>query len=515
MVSQVLNRHHHHNMNSEVATAEPGLVLGFDSFNTYNFDSQVPTLHGLDDAHQLMREFLATSPTGDQFDTTNREDHWEPMADEAAMGETIPHSPSKTLEGHAAATPSRMQENDNEPHLDHSNARDSTQVLSDTGRSSYNKFETSSRSDTSNEGHSGEQAAASQGPTPNKANGTPSFPLGQRSRFPAASSHGEGPSDHEHAHSMSPTASPPMPSRAMMDRRTHSRMDLEAVLHSNASSPANVRQSLQHRSSLPGSGLRYGSIVGENEGHLSSKSSTQAFDQEHSHHNQDPFSTAQFPHGTYIHHNTIARAPPGQHFPNDHYGAEGVQASYNGRGQVFHGPGYSYYPGSPPLPPHTNPLPHLSQSMYHGSAHVNSHPSGRETSMLSQPAMQHLQPYGQDFDVHRNMGQQGYGGLKQENSSPRSIASVPTLGSNGNENYTPPQERTLRDLEPNPTFEDSEDVARLTKIQAAMMDMRSAEDNDGMKKTWVALSKDRAKVQQVCKKVLVSFGLRKSARTEY
>ncbi len=136
-------------------------------------------------------------------------------------------------------------------------------------------------------------------------------------------------------------------------------------------------------------------------------------------------------------------------------------------------------------------------------------------SMLPQPAIQHFQPYGHDFEMHRNMGQQGYGGLKQEDSSPRSMASVPTLGSSGNDNYTPPQERTLRDLEPNPTFEDSEDVARLTKIQAAMMDMRSAEDNDGMKKTWVALSKDRAKVQQVCKKVLVSLRTRQSAGTEH
>lgn len=500
-------------MNSEIATAEPGPVLGFDSYNTYNLDSQVPTLHGIDDGHHMIEEYLATSPTGDQFDTMNREDYWEPMADEVATGEMISHSPSKALEGHVAATPSRMQENDDDPELDRSNAHDSTQVPSDTGHSSCNKFETSKRSDTSNEGHSSERAAASHGPTPNKAIGTPSFPLGQRPRFAATSSHGDVSPDHDHAQSMSPTASPAIPSRAMVDRRTHSRMDLEAVLHSNASSAANGRQSLQHRSSLPGSGLRYGSIAGENEGHLSSKSSTHPFDQEHNHHNQDPFTTAQSPHGTYVHHNTMARAQPGLHFPNGHYGAEGVQASYTGRGQVFQG--YSYYPGSPPLPSHSNPLPHLSQSMYHGSAHVNSHPSGRETSMLPQPAIQHFQPYGHDFEMHRNMGQQGYGGLKQEDSSPRSIASVPTLGSSVHENYTPPQERTLRDLEPNPTFEDSEDVARLTKIQAAMMDMRSAEDNDGMKKTWVALSKDRAKVQQVCKKVLVSLEFRASAGTEH
>lgn len=90
-----------------------------------------------------------------------------------------------------------------------------------------------------------------------------------------------------------------------------------------------------------------------------------------------------------------------------------------------------------------------------------------------------------------------------------------TQASDGNNNYTPPQERTLRDLEPNPTFEDSEDVARLTKMQAAIMDMRSAEDNDGMKKPWVALSKDRVKVQQLCKKVLVSLRTRQTAGMEH
>jgi len=514
MVPQALNRHRcPHIMNSEVATAEPGLVLGRESYNTYNhFDSQVPTLHGLDDGHHLLEDFLATNTTGDQFDTTNREEYWEPMADEAVMEEVISHSPSKALEGHVAATPPRMQENNNNLDSDPSDAHDSAQVLSNTGRSVCNNFETAKRSDTSNKGNSSERAAASQDSTLNKGTGTPSFPQGQRPRTSTTSFHGDGLPDHDHAHSMSSTASSAIPSRAVMDRRTQNRMGLEAVLHSNASSPANGRQSLQHRSSLPGSGLRYGSIAGETEGHPSSKSSTQPFDQDH---NQDPFTTAQSPHGTYVHHNTMARAQPGSHFPNGHYGAEGVHASYTGRGQVFHGQGYSYYPGSPPLPSHSNPLPHLSQSMYHGSAHGDSHISGREMSMLPQPAIQHFQPYGHDFEMHRNMGQQGYGGLKQEDSSPRSMASVPTLGSSGNDNYTPPQERTLRDLEPNPTFEDSEDVARLTKIQAAMMDMRSAEDNDGMKKTWVALSKDRAKVQQVCKKVLVSLRTRQSAGTEH
>jgi len=510
MVSQALNHPHYpHNMNSEIATAEPGFVLGFGPYNTYNnLDSQDPTLHGIDDGHHLIEEYLATSTTGDQFNTTNRQDLWA----EDAMGDMISHSPSKALDGHVDTTPSRTQENDNDLEADHTNVEDSAQILTDTGHTACSNLETSKRSDTNNGGHSSERASAAQGSTPIKGAGTLVFPLGQRPRIPSTSSHVDGLPDNDHPHSMPSTAPSAISSRTMMDRRPHSRMGLEAVLHSNASSPANGRQALQHRSNLPGSGLRYGSIAEEAEAHPSSKSSTQSYDQGH---NQDPFTTAQSPHGTHVHLSTMARAQSGPHFSNGHYGAEGVHAPYTGRGQVYHGQGYSYYPGSPPLPSHSNPLPHLSQSMYHGSAHVSNHNAGREMSMLPQPAIQHFQPYGQDFEMHRNMSQQGYGGLKQEDSSPRSMTSVPTLGSNGNDNYTPPQERTLRDLEPNPTFEDSEDVARLTKIQAAMMDMRSAEDNDGMKKTWVALSKDRAKVQQVCKKVLVSLRTRQSAGMEH
>lgn len=86
---------------------------------------------------------------------------------------------------------------------------------------------------------------------------------------------------------------------------------------------------------------------------------------------------------------------------------------------------------------------------------------------------------------------QGHNYLKQEDSSPRSMASVPSAVGYGSDTNLPPDQRTLQDLEPNPTFDDYEDQGRINRIYGAMMDMTSAQDNGGMKKTWIALSKGK------------------------
>ena len=498
-------------MNDNASGAEQGAFFDLGSHNNHNtsnnFGIQDTTQHGLHDGENLLA-LLALPDMDSQYS-------FDQMANEAAKAELPSEHPNKVSEEDLAAASTWKQEINDVLESGYTNVHGHAQASSNTGPTASGNSETSQRPGLSNIRHNSEQRFASPNSTPTKRTGTPSIPLGQRPRTTTTSSHGEGSSDDDKAHSLASTATSAMSSHTMNDRSAQSRMGLNSVLHSSGSAPTNGRQPLQHQFNRIGSNLRYMSNPGESEAQSSFRPSAQPLDQGH---NQGSFATAHSPQASHTQSNKMGRGQPGppqSHRPNGYYVAEGAYSPYTGRAQVYQGHGYSYYAGSPSTQSHSSSLPHLSRDVHQGTLHGALNHPVRDMGILSQPAMQHFQPYGHDFEIHRNLGQHGYGGLKQEDSSPKSMASVPTIGDTGFETDAPPDRRTLADLEPNPTFDDDEDKARLLRILGAMMDMPSAQDNEGMKKTWTALSKDRAKVQLVCKKVLVSSSTQQSTRKKH
>ena len=469
---------------------QPGFFGGgpFDTFDASDMFHIQHSPNGSGPAQSMVEELL-------------RPDSSEPtMVKEAVKARSPSEPPNQCLVKEAADASTWSQGNGM---VSYASTQDHASPSVDTGGDGYVSPKSFQQPESNNAHRSGGQSHTSAHSTPIKRSGTPCATSEQRPQITRTSSHNDKPSKDDKAHSPTPAVASVAPCDANTDNRSRSFMGLSSVVHPRASSPTGSRQQLQPQANRTGSNLRQMWTAGDSEDQSSLYFPAHPFDQVQ---NQGSFPTVPSPRSIRVHPRGHSGFPHSYH-ANGYCLADGDRSPYPAKAELHEDHEHPYYAGSTISPPHAYTLPRLPYATHQNTYSGSSNQSMREMNVLPQPILQHFQPFGDNFDMHRNLGQQGFGGLKQEDSSPRSMASVPTVGTAGETGFeinTPPERRTLHDLETNPTFNDDEDRARLARIFNAMMNMPSAQDNEGMKKTWLALSKDRTKVQLVCKKVLVS-----------
>ena len=314
---------------------------------------------------------------------------------------------------------------------------------------------------------------------------------GQRSRLLTMSSQGDISSDEDRAHSMSSTDTSAASGRAVNRARSNPHgMDVILQQH-NVSPHASRRYNPQYQpTSLRNEILNQ---EGSEFEHLTSDHHV------HSPFDQDP---VQMTHSAQPYHG-MGRC---ESVPVPHaLGMYPMKSSYYSGKSQSHQP-HAFLPAHG-LPSSQSPIaasPFMSGDSYQSVQHGVLDPTSRGHGVHMGQAAQHLLPYRGDPNVHLRYKEKGYGALKREGSSPE--LNFQSLREQPHHAYVTkmPEERNLADLEPDPFFPDEEDRQRIDKIYIAMMDEDQAQDNDGMKRTWKALRKDRAKLQSVCRKVLVS-----------
>ena len=483
-------------MSSEVLHSDQADFFGFGRLNTYGIgdkiDYQSSTNVPGESAQALLREYLELG------NTTYQDSSTPAMANESAEAAMLDQSQNGSeIKNIVDASPWSPESNEDPANVYDDNPQQ-TQALSDTTNEHHNTPEPSHGAATESPRENGEQRPASLNPVEIKRNEV--FPTSTvyYPRRTTTPSQGDNPSDDDQIHSSAMTAESTSANNA-----NHS-VTVNSLLLHDPNSPLNARQALQQPAMRRVSNLRKEVTAGELAGPLYSRNQAQQI---------TPIlgrATAQSPQLNHVHPNTIGRGHSGvqsSHRPNGYDTAEAAHPAYLVRTQSYDGypPAYQGYHDSVPSPTHSEPMYLQGQDTHYGHMNGGFKYAPNGVNVLSQPVIQHFQPYGQDLDMHRSMDQQGYGTFKQEESSPRSMGSVPSVREKGYDVNIAPDQRTLRDLETNPSFTDDRDLDRLARIFNAMMNMPSAQDNEGMKKTWMALSKDRLKVERVCKKVLVCY----------
>lgn len=490
-------------MNAEVSSADQVGLFGGGQFNTSdidNFFNFQGLSHDSCEAQNVVQEYLASS-----YDSTRQNSSRPAMANEATKAKTREGSHTDPLPNEAAAAPTWGEGKGDTSDTSYTKAQENARVSSVADHDIHPGKDQPQRSASINVGHQSGPHHVSPHSAPMKAAGFPliSEPRSSTVTNPAYS---DKPLTDEKSHASVPSASAGPSYNANHGSRSNTLMDVRQLVDCQLPSSTNNRQPLLQSTTRRESNLRTTWNAGELEAKSVPRHPGQQFDSV-----QDPtlFEAAHLPSANHVRPNTSSRGLPGllpSHHSDSYHLANGGYPAHPARTQLYddypsHRP---YYATSAPSPTHMNQVGRLSQNAHHEIMHGSLHHPSNGMNLLSQSAMSHLQPYGQDFGIHRDLAEQGFGSVKQEeNSSPRSMGSVPTVGENRYEIKTPPQHRTLRDLEPTPIFKDEEDTVRLGKIYHAMLQMDFAQDNDGMKKTWQALSKDKAKVSLVCKKVLV------------
>ena len=317
--------------------------------------------------------------------------------------------------------------------------------------------------------------------------GTPSANSGQaqRSRLVTMSSQGDASSDEDRAHSMSSTDTSAASGR-VLNRACSNPRGMEGILQPHNISP---HASRRHNPRYQPTTLRH---------EILSQEGSEFTSIETDHHVQSPYDhdPAPMAHGPQLYHELGRYDSLGNLYP--------MRSSYyNGKPQAHHSHGFLPAHGVPASRSSLALSPFTSGDNYQNAQHGPLDSTIRGHGAHLGQAAQHLLPYRGDPNVHLRYKEKGYGALKREALSPElNFQSVREQQSTYMADN--PETRTLADLEPDPIFRDEEDRQRLERIYHAMMEEDQAQDNEGMKRTWKALRKDRPKLQLVCRKVLVS-----------
>ncbi|KAL8831946.1 MAG: hypothetical protein Q9191_000586 [Dirinaria sp. TL-2023a] len=329
--------------------------------------------------------------------------------------------------------------------------------------------------------YKGERQQASPVPQNTTRVGTPQ---GQRSRLLTMSSQGDVSSDEDRAHSMSsPDTS--VASGRVLNRASSNPRGMEGILQQHNVSP---HASRRHNPRYQPTNLRHEILSQEGSEFPSLETDhdvQSAYDQE----------SVAMGHGTQLYHDLGRYDSLGNLYPLR-------SGYYGGKSQIHQSHGF--------VPAHgvaaaRSALPHspfMSGDSYQSAQHGSLDSATRVHGAHIGQAASHLLPYRGDPNVHLRYKEKGYGALKREAPSPELNFQSLREQHSGTYMADSPDNRTLADLEPDPIFRDEEDRLRLERIYYAMMEEDHAQDNEGMKRTWKALRKDRPKLQLVCRKVL-------------
>lgn len=142
----------------------------------------------------------------------------------------------------------------------------------------------------------------------------------------------------------------------------------------------------------------------------------------------------------------------------------------------------------------------LHGSVTHGCVNSHQQPSNL---LLQQPQTQTL--YTNYMYPTPNFNQRSYHTMKHEELSPEARHSrlkYSSLKDARKEKIT-----STHNAVHDPTFPmtDAHDCHYVDMLMAAMLDMSKAEDNDGMKRTWEAMMRDKEKVEKAAWEMVVSF----------
>lgn len=291
----------------------------------------------------------------------------------------------------------------------------------------------------------------------------------QRARQLSMSSQGDPFSDEERR-SLSSLDATSAPSRVVGGARSNQRMGMEMILQQHNISPNAGRR---RYSEYQPTGLRH--EINQDAGDFSQLMP------------EHPMQMA------YVQHpGTLVQPSHSYHDPAPGSSGSPISRGLPGFHTAAHRP-YGSPPGNASLV-FDDTYQHLSNSSFDRA--IGSH------GIHSREAAQHLFPYGGDANAHIHYRDSGFNHFKRENFSPEMNWGLPENANTGHA-MDDPEKRTLKDLEPDAAFPDPEDKHRLEKLYRAMIEEDQAQDNEGMRRTWKTLRKDKPKLMVVCRKVLV------------